>query len=171
VKESSVLSGPNYLELSSLEWNRRYDIWVKAATDVGYGASSVITSIILGRIGKTPYVYSVSASGVSASGVFQFPGLGGSLPGLYFTSAVYLPGFTRVAPPDFKTVQIFTLGPILFEIHERSNMFLCDTTYYYFMYCMYNVHLNFALFKFRAFTCGFVPYYEAFTRPTSRGCN
>jgi Down syndrome cell adhesion protein 1 len=76
VKESSVLSGPNYLELSSLEWNRRYDIWVKAATDVGYGASSVITSIILGRIGKTPYVYSVSASGVSASGVFQFPGLG-----------------------------------------------------------------------------------------------
>ena len=52
VKESSVLSGPNYLELTGLEWNRRYDIWVKAATDVGYGSSSIITSIILGRIGK-----------------------------------------------------------------------------------------------------------------------
>ena len=52
VKESSVLSGPNYLELTGLEWNRRYDVWVKAATDVGYGSSSIITSIILGRIGK-----------------------------------------------------------------------------------------------------------------------
>ena len=52
VKESSVLSGPNYLELTGLEWNRRYDIWVKAATDVGYGSSSIITSIILGRIGE-----------------------------------------------------------------------------------------------------------------------
>ena len=49
VKESSVLSGPNYLEVSSLEPNRRYDIWVKAATLAGYGPSSVITSIILGR--------------------------------------------------------------------------------------------------------------------------
>ncbi len=53
VKESSVLSGPNYLELSSLSMNRRYDVWVKAATGVGYGPSSVITSIILGRIGKS----------------------------------------------------------------------------------------------------------------------
>ena len=52
VKESSVLSGPNYLELTGLEWNRRYDVWVKAATDVGYGSSSIITSIILGRIGE-----------------------------------------------------------------------------------------------------------------------
>ena len=51
VRESSVLSGPNYLELSSLQSNRRYDIWVKAATNVGYGPASVITSIILGRIG------------------------------------------------------------------------------------------------------------------------
>ena len=52
VKESSVLSGPNYLELSSLLPNRRYDIWVKAATSAGYGPSSVITSIIVGRTGK-----------------------------------------------------------------------------------------------------------------------
>ncbi len=52
VKEKSVLSGPNYLELTSLQWNRRYDIWVKAATDIGYGASSIITSVILGRIGE-----------------------------------------------------------------------------------------------------------------------
>ena len=51
VKESSVLSGPNYVELSSLSPNIRYDIWVKAATGAGYGASSIITSIILGRIG------------------------------------------------------------------------------------------------------------------------
>ena len=56
VKESSVLSGPNYLELTGLEWNRRYDVWVKAATDVGYGSSSIITSIILGRIGKDPNI-------------------------------------------------------------------------------------------------------------------
>lgn len=49
VKESSVLSGPNYLELSALKPNRRYDIWVKAETSAGYGASSDITSIILGR--------------------------------------------------------------------------------------------------------------------------
>ena len=52
VRESSVLSGPNYLELSALEGNRRYDIWVKAETSAGYGASSDITSIILGHTGK-----------------------------------------------------------------------------------------------------------------------
>ena len=52
VRESSVLSGPNYLELSALEGNRRYDIWVKAETSAGYGPSSDITSIILGHTGK-----------------------------------------------------------------------------------------------------------------------
>ena len=52
MRESSVLSGPNYLELSALEGNRRYDIWVKAETSAGYGASSDITSIILGHTGK-----------------------------------------------------------------------------------------------------------------------
>ena len=51
VRESSVLSGPNYLELSALQSNRRYDIWVKAETSAGYGASSDITSIILGHTG------------------------------------------------------------------------------------------------------------------------
>ena len=60
VKESSVLSGPNYLELTGLEWNRRYDVWVKAATDVGYGSSSIITSIILGRIGKADRTFLAS---------------------------------------------------------------------------------------------------------------
>ena len=52
VRENSVLSGPNYLELTGLLWNRRYDVWVKAATDVGYGSSSIITSFIPGRIGE-----------------------------------------------------------------------------------------------------------------------
>ena len=51
VRESSVLSGPNYLELSALQSNRRYDIWVKAETSAGYGASSDITSVILGHTG------------------------------------------------------------------------------------------------------------------------
>lgn len=51
MRESSVLSGPNYLELSALQKNRRYDIWVKAETSAGYGASSDITSIILGHTG------------------------------------------------------------------------------------------------------------------------
>ena len=55
VRESSVLSGPNYLELSALQSNRRYDIWVKAETSAGYGASSDITSIILGHTGITTY--------------------------------------------------------------------------------------------------------------------
>jgi len=52
VRESSVLSGPNYLELSALQGNRRYDFWIKAETSKGYGPSSDITSIILGRTGK-----------------------------------------------------------------------------------------------------------------------
>ncbi len=52
VKESSVLSGPNYLELTALLPNRRYDVWVKAATGVGYGASSVVACVMLGRMGK-----------------------------------------------------------------------------------------------------------------------
>jgi hypothetical protein len=43
------LSGPNYLELSVLQQNRRYDFWVKAETSKGYGPSSDITSIILAR--------------------------------------------------------------------------------------------------------------------------
>ena len=47
-----MLSGPNYLELSALQKNRRYDIWVKAETSAGYGASSDITTIILSRTGK-----------------------------------------------------------------------------------------------------------------------
>lgn len=51
VRESSVLSGPNYVEVSSLQPNRRYDIWVKAETSAGYGASSDITSVILGHTG------------------------------------------------------------------------------------------------------------------------
>lgn len=53
VKESSVLSGPNYLELSSLESNRRYDIWVKAETKAGYGPSSDVVSVILGNTGTS----------------------------------------------------------------------------------------------------------------------
>ena len=55
MRESSVLSGPNYLELSALQKNRRYDIWVKAETSAGYGASSDITSIILGHTGTITY--------------------------------------------------------------------------------------------------------------------
>jgi hypothetical protein len=47
-----VLSGPNYLELSGLQGNRRYDFWVKAETSKGYGPASDITSIILARTGK-----------------------------------------------------------------------------------------------------------------------
>ena len=34
------MSGPNYLELSGLSTLRRYDVWVKAETSAGYGASS-----------------------------------------------------------------------------------------------------------------------------------
>ena len=56
MRESSVLSGPNYLELSALQKNRRYDIWVKAETSAGYGASSDITSIILGHTGTYCYI-------------------------------------------------------------------------------------------------------------------
>ena len=50
-RESSVLSGPNYLELSGLKTNRRYDVWVKAETSAGYGAPSDVTSIILASTG------------------------------------------------------------------------------------------------------------------------
>ena len=57
MRESSVLSGPNYLELSALQKNRRYDIWVKAETSAGYGASSDITSIILGHTGIREALY------------------------------------------------------------------------------------------------------------------
>ncbi len=52
VKESSVLSGPNYLELTGLLPARRYDVWVKAATSVGYGGASIVASVILGRMGE-----------------------------------------------------------------------------------------------------------------------
>ncbi|CAB4064370.1 unnamed protein product [Lepeophtheirus salmonis] len=48
LKESSVLSGPNYIELGALQYNRRYDIWVKAETSAGYGSPSDVTSVILG---------------------------------------------------------------------------------------------------------------------------
>lgn len=51
-RESSVLSGPNYLEISGLKSIMRYDIWVKAETSAGYGAASDITSVMLSSIGK-----------------------------------------------------------------------------------------------------------------------
>ena len=52
VRQSSVLSGPNYLELSGLKPARRYDIWVKAETSAGYGPSSKVTSIVLSNAGN-----------------------------------------------------------------------------------------------------------------------
>ena len=51
VRQSSVLSGPNYLELSGLKPSRRYDIWVKAETSAGYGPSFKVTSVILSHSG------------------------------------------------------------------------------------------------------------------------
>ena len=52
MRQSSVLSGPNYLELSGLKPSRRYDIWVKAETSAGCGPSSKVTSIVLSKAGK-----------------------------------------------------------------------------------------------------------------------
>ena len=52
VRQSSVLSGPNYLELSGLKPSRRYDIWVKAETSAGYGPPSKVTSVVLSNSGK-----------------------------------------------------------------------------------------------------------------------
>ena len=52
VRQSSVLSGPNYLELSGLKSSRRYDIWVKAETSAGYGPSSKVTSVVLSSAGE-----------------------------------------------------------------------------------------------------------------------
>ena len=52
VRQSSVLSGPNYLELSGLKSSRRYDIWVKAETSAGYGPSSKVTSVVLSSAGR-----------------------------------------------------------------------------------------------------------------------
>ena len=53
MRQSSVLSGPNYLELSGLKSSRRYDIWVKAETSAGYGPSSKVTSVVLSKSGKS----------------------------------------------------------------------------------------------------------------------
>ena len=55
-----MLSGPNYLELSGLQGNRRYDFWVKAETSKGYGPASDITSIILARTGKGSFINDVT---------------------------------------------------------------------------------------------------------------
>ena len=60
IRESSVLSGPNYLELSGLQGNRRYDFWVKAETSKGYGPASDITSIILARTGNGSFINDVT---------------------------------------------------------------------------------------------------------------
>ena len=66
VRQSSVLSGPNYLELSGLKSSRRYDIWVKAETSAGYGPSSKVTSVVLSSAGR----YSSNSIDIKPTGFF-----------------------------------------------------------------------------------------------------